>query len=107
MSTFEVGIPILVAFHTQSLKPHLKVRKTLYLVNPFRIKFKVTLNIGPTEVLVPFVMNLQAPIVAELTNHATSLAGEGHFWHIRVQFSFACIWLSMLFYCCNNLNHLC
>ena len=50
MSTFEVGIPILVAFHTQSLRPHLKVRKTLYLVNPFRIKFKVTLNIGPAEV---------------------------------------------------------
>jgi len=50
MSTFEVVLPILVAFHTQSLRPHLRVRKTLYLVNPFRIKFKVTLNIGPAEV---------------------------------------------------------
>ena len=51
MSTFEVVLPILVAFHTQSLRPHLRVRKTLYLVNPFRIKSKVTLNIGLTEVL--------------------------------------------------------
>jgi hypothetical protein len=51
MSTFEGVIPILVAFHTQSLRPHLRVRKTLYLVNPFKIKFKVTLNIGPAEVL--------------------------------------------------------
>ena len=48
MSTFEVVIPILVASHTQ---PHLRVRKTLYLVNPFRIKFKVALNIGSAEVL--------------------------------------------------------
>ena len=50
MSTFEVVIPILVAFHTQSLRPHLRVQKTLYLANLFRIKFKVTLNIGPAEV---------------------------------------------------------
>ena len=50
MSTFEVVIPILVAFHAQSLRPHLRVQKTLYLVNPFKIKFKVTLNIGPAEV---------------------------------------------------------
>ena len=50
MSTFEVVISILVAIHTQSLRPHLNVRETLYLVNPFRIKFKVTLNIGVPKV---------------------------------------------------------
>ena len=46
MTPFEVVISILVAIHTQSLRPHLNMRKTLYLVNPFKIKFKVTLNSG-------------------------------------------------------------
>ena len=50
MSTFEVVIFILVAIHTQSLRPHLNVQKTLYLVNLFRIKFEVTLDIGVLEV---------------------------------------------------------
>ena len=31
-------ISILVAIHTQSLRPHLKVQETLYLVNPFCIR---------------------------------------------------------------------
>ena len=49
-STFEVDLPILVAFYTQSISSSIKVRETLYFANPFRIKFKVTLNIGVTEV---------------------------------------------------------
>ena len=49
MPTFEVVISILVAIHTQSLRPHLNVRKTSYLVNLFRIKFNVTLNIVVLE----------------------------------------------------------
>jgi hypothetical protein len=48
--TFKVDLPISVLFHTQSIGSRVKVRKTLYLVNPFKIKFKVTLNIDPTKV---------------------------------------------------------
>jgi len=37
-------------FHTQNISSRIKVRETLYFANPFKIKFKVTLNIGVTEV---------------------------------------------------------
>ena len=53
-STFEVDLPILVAFHTQSIISHIKVRETLYFANLFKIKFKVTLNIGVTEGVTKF-----------------------------------------------------
>jgi hypothetical protein len=45
-----VDLPISVVFHTQSISSRIKVRETLYFANPFKIKFKVTLNIGVTEV---------------------------------------------------------
>ena len=49
-SAFEMYLPILVTFHTQSISSHIKVWETLYFANLFKIKFKVTLNIGVTKV---------------------------------------------------------
>ena len=45
-----MDLPISVTFYTQSISSSTKVRETLYFANLFRIKFKVTLNIGVTEV---------------------------------------------------------
>ena len=47
-----MDLPISVAFYTQSISSRIKVREILYFANPFRIKFKVTLNIGVTDVSV-------------------------------------------------------
>ena len=52
-STFEADLPISVVFHTQSISSCIKVQETLYFANPFRIKLKVTLNIGVTKVYFP------------------------------------------------------
>ena len=45
-SKFKVDIPILDAFHSQSFGLHLNGANSFNFANPFKIKFKVWLNIG-------------------------------------------------------------